>query len=375
MFTEGDPGTSTPATTVTADWLNDTVQEEIIQFVEEEGITPNKSDNDQLGEAINLAARREGRKNLFINGGFDIWQRGTSMTIISSTLGYTADRWVAWAAGCTLAFSRQLFAAGQTDVPDARQSFLKIVNTTGVGTPDPVFEQRVEDLEALAGKKIVFSFYGRVQSGTVEVVPRTYQYFGVGGSSAVEVPGTPVTLTTTWQRFEQEFTLGSMSGKTITSGTYTGIGLNLDDDGPTHTLEFANFQAERALHGAATSFESRPLAEEMDACLRYFWTTYQNFVNPGTVTDVGKKVTEDDGDAQQDLNVDFPTKMRAVPTMKWYSPTTGASNKVRILTTDYTVQSVIGTGENHTGYPNLNPGGPGSGTHICGAHMSADAEL
>lgn len=50
-FTEGNPSTGVPATEVTADFLN-ALQEEIIEVLTEAGITPLKTDNTQLRQAI-----------------------------------------------------------------------------------------------------------------------------------------------------------------------------------------------------------------------------------------------------------------------------------------------------------------------------------
>lgn len=58
-FTEGDPASATPATTVTDDWLN-AVQEEIIGVISDPVVTPaiplNKSNNGQLALAIKRIA-------------------------------------------------------------------------------------------------------------------------------------------------------------------------------------------------------------------------------------------------------------------------------------------------------------------------------
>ena len=50
-FTEGNPGTGTPATNVTADWAN-AIQEEVAHVIEQAGITLNKAVNTQLYTAI-----------------------------------------------------------------------------------------------------------------------------------------------------------------------------------------------------------------------------------------------------------------------------------------------------------------------------------
>lgn len=51
LFTEGNPSTGTPATQVTADFMN-AIQEEIAHVIEEAGITLDKEDNEQLHAAI-----------------------------------------------------------------------------------------------------------------------------------------------------------------------------------------------------------------------------------------------------------------------------------------------------------------------------------
>lgn len=55
LFTEGDPTSGMPATTVTGNWLN-AVQEEIANAVEEAGLVLDKPDNTQLADAIRIIA-------------------------------------------------------------------------------------------------------------------------------------------------------------------------------------------------------------------------------------------------------------------------------------------------------------------------------
>ena len=54
LFTEGNPGLGQPATVVGASWLNDTVQEELVNVVLSEGLTLNKASNTQLLQALSL---------------------------------------------------------------------------------------------------------------------------------------------------------------------------------------------------------------------------------------------------------------------------------------------------------------------------------
>lgn len=102
-FSEGNPSIGQEATVVSADWLNDTVQEELCQFVEAQGITLNKSDNTQFQQAMAVFAgqltgvqmksltplRWDGAKIYFDNN-VDIMYRSGAGTYFTSVLQTTS---------------------------------------------------------------------------------------------------------------------------------------------------------------------------------------------------------------------------------------------------------------------------------------------
>ena len=80
-----------------------------------------------------------GRRNLIINGGMDIWQRGTS----SSLNGFLADRFKVYHST-----AGGLLTERSTDVPDAGFSYSLKVSCTATATPavgqEAFIEQRIE---------------------------------------------------------------------------------------------------------------------------------------------------------------------------------------------------------------------------------------
>jgi hypothetical protein len=137
--------------------------------------------NNLIGEdgSLDYANFRRGRKNYIINGNFDIWQRGTSVTG-----GYGADRWTFDLSGATGTFAQGTFTVGQTDVPN-NPKFYGNVTITGADNNARI-EQKIEDVNTLAGETITISFWAKYTSNA----PTSFniagaQDFGSGGSSIV----------------------------------------------------------------------------------------------------------------------------------------------------------------------------------------------
>ena len=211
-------------------------------------------------------AARAGRKNLIINGGFDVWQRGTSFT---TSAEYTADRWQLHLSGGTSTVTQQTFTVGQTEVPDNPTYYLKMNTTTGDNNCGMF--HRVEDVRNGAGQNVTVSFWAKGANpagGTFDFM--SSQRFGAGGSSNVEIT-TPLTVTSSWAKYTHTFSLASISGKTMGTGSSLVLIIR-QSAGDTSTtawnLNIANVQLE--LGSVATDFEHRSYGEELALCQRYY---------------------------------------------------------------------------------------------------------
>ena len=132
-----------------------------------------------------------GRKNYIINGNFDIWQRGTSVTT-----GYGPDRFTYQNSGSTGTLAQGSFTAGQTDVPNNPRYF---ANLTVTGADDNAnIAHRIEDVYTLSGETATISFYAKhTTNAPTSFNVTSYQSFGSGGSTAVETSIATSQTTTT----------------------------------------------------------------------------------------------------------------------------------------------------------------------------------
>lgn len=257
-----------------------------------------------------VLAAEENNPNLLINGGFDFWQRATSISGPLSATYSTADRWIFYdGSDGTANISQQTFTPGQTDVPGEPRWYVEHDMVTAATAGGPGIWQRIESVRSCAGQAGTLSFWAKVDSGTLEVTPWVYQNFGSSGSALVqtEFADKAVTITTDWTLHTITMDVPSITGKTILGGDdflQVGFSLPLNE---TWTLGFA--QAKFEVGSVATPFVRRPYGLELALCQRYYQAPdshYTQYMQMGNNFTAGQNYY---------TCSKFDTPMRAVPTL------------------------------------------------------------
>jgi len=259
-----------------------------------------------------------GYRNFIINGGFDVWQRGTS----STTHGYgSADRWFHYTSGTGLTYIRS------TDVP-SNSGLHYSITSTGTPTDQWHITQGIE-LPAVDdpgvfynGQTITISYWAKSSVSGDRLWNAIFFRTAVASSSGQVVVDYDTTdnnlLTTSWQRFSKTYTIGVDPAN---SCNQLAIGIrtrNNAEDGntPAGNIFVAGVQLE--LGSEATPFEHRPYADELLRCQRYYYK-----LNPGTRDYVPMF---GDGNVWRIRSVDFPVTMHSIPACSiTATPASGAS--------------------------------------------------
>ena len=254
---------------------------------------------------LRYQATQAAGKNAIINGGFDIWQRGTSFGSLTDG-GFFADRWAVDfnGTGATRTVSRQEIAGAWAT--SSRYFMRYAQSVAGTGGTYNWFHTRIEGVATYAGQTVTVSFMAKADaSRSVDVA--ISQVFGGGGSSQVNYNFGTAALTTSWQRFTYNVALTSISGKTIG----TNDNLELDFKMPLNTamtIDVGDIQLE--VGSVATQFTRAggTIQGELSACQRYYFrltsTGYAYFCNSAS-----RSTTVADG------TVFFPVTMRTKPSL------------------------------------------------------------
>lgn len=199
----------------------------------------------------------DNRRNILINGNFDIWQRGTSFLSAGSNV-YTADRWKNQLAGADI--SRQVISA---DLPESQYGIRYVASSEQI-----LLEQRIESgrTRNLVGKQITLNFKARATSGTPSLVLDVSNADSIdtwSSSTSVFAGQALGTLSESFQDFAYTFTV---------TQTMASNGFNIVIKTPatvTATVDFAQVQL---LEGGTGSFRlaANDIAREFALCQRYY---------------------------------------------------------------------------------------------------------
>ena len=337
----------------------------------------------KIANTVNL-----GRRNLLINGNFDVWQRATSYTDVAGIWKYGhADRWNGHNDGANAGTWSQ-----STVVPNAGSTYSMLM--TGASTvTNTNFSQRIEST-SLKGirERNSFTVSGYVRSATAGKVihchalcpTATDNYAGYTQHnlvmSSVTISGnggagtSQITLTdaNTWYYF----TMTKTSATSLTNfdkgyAVFFGI---IGQTSTSHQVYMSQLQVEAG--DTATPFEHRSFGEELSLCRRYFCKTY-NYADAVGSVGSGYWAWTKTTSQRWDIPLYQGHGMRSTPTIVAYNASTGTAGQYRNASngTNHTVaafqatQNMLFIDENYGNWNNLGAGSVGR------MFVTADAEL
>jgi hypothetical protein len=220
--------------------------------------------------------------NVIINGAFDFWQRGTSGFALGGA--FNADRWGFYTSVSTnKSITRQSFTPGELNIPSFGDPsfYLRFAETSATVADDNALYQPIEDVRTFAGQTVTVSFYARSSNVNSTIRPSFTQVFGIGVSSSVTVNGNFQTLTTSWARYSQTFSVPAISGKTLAANNFLQLTLSI---GTSRVQNVDVWGVEVEAGSVATPFRrnANSLQGELAACQRYYEKSYPQAIAPGS---------------------------------------------------------------------------------------------
>lgn len=278
-------------------------------------------------------------RNILVNGGMEIWQRGSgdtaSIAVAASTTAYCADRWY-----LTTGANEASVVAAATGLTNQSQFCAQVQRNNGqTGTTVMTFGYPLtkEECIRLRGKKVTLQFYTATganwspTSGTL-----TYNvYFGTGaeakrgaGFTGETNPLTgSVNLATGAGAAQTTATSSGTVATTVTQGevqfTFTPTGTA----GAADLVKLDDVQLEPA--PIATPFEYLPFGYMMRECQRHYCKTFAYNTAPAQSAGVVGALSATAASATagtMGIWWQYPVQMRVIPTITTYNPSAANAN-------------------------------------------------
>ena len=227
-----------------------------------------------------------GRKNLIINGDFQVSQRG-DYTTATAAAGYQLDR---WSSGLFGGSSGNIQHKTDQALPNGVvTNSLRLTITSAISTYYALW-QWIEGYKQFRGQTTTLSFW--YKSNTDQAL----NYYNYVTQQHVNVPNT----NGVWTKFSHTYAWGA-TGNTKTRLEFYPHGLTMQNN---DYIEIAQVQLE--LGSVATDFEHRSYGEELALCQRY----YQKISSNGLVYTTYSTT-------QGYMQVPTPVQMRVLPSISW----------------------------------------------------------
>ena len=211
-----------------------------------------------------------GAKNAILNGAFNVFQRGTSISYTGSgAVAYDADRFYHYSNGNgAWTFSQQALTPGSISGYESPYFARASLPTAGT-TTSLNWGQRIENVQTYAGQTATLSFWAKADSArTINWFAQ--QNFGSGGSATVDTSTSNFSITTSWTRFSVAISIPSITGKTIGAGSYLAMFINAGSITNGFALDIWGVQLEAGSVATAFQTATGTIQGELAACQRYF---------------------------------------------------------------------------------------------------------
>ena len=214
----------------------------------------NVADDVSTGTVVTTASPSLGRRNLIINGGFDIWQRGTSFSAIGNNV-FAPDRWYSTkvATGCTISRDTGTYS-----------KYAMLITGDAANTAQSM-TQRIEASTSFNMSLNDHTFSAKVYTSvdrTIAIQIRSATAEDDFSGNTLQ-QNTSVDLVTGWNTVN--ISVPSVSAYNL--GVQLTLAFGTVGAGETVKVE----QVQLEVGSVATPFEHRSYGEELQSCLRYFW--------------------------------------------------------------------------------------------------------
>ena len=250
---------------------------------------------------------KSGRKNLIINGGMSVSQRGDYSTATSMTNGqYGVDRWKSEVKLVTAALTH-------TD-----NKIRYTATSTASGRLGPI--QWVEFDNRFKGKEFTFSAYVKSNHSNVNLriddgVTVQYSSLYTGNATeAVERLSKTFTVASNATQLKLYAKIGSGGDTAMTTGDYIEI-----------------YDAQLELGSVATDFEHRSYGEELALCQRFYQALGAHEIGATRGTE---------GTYSGSENILFPVRLRTTPTLNYNTTYSANGSCIGVYASDVGLKMV-----------------------------------